>query len=63
MNADVSEVQALVIAAAEARIVLTLVQLAAGAVSRVDSAMAAQAAAEDAMNTDGAEADAHVHSG
>ena len=63
MNADVTEVQALVIATAEARTLLTLVQVAAGAVSRVDSALIAKAAASDAMVAHGAEADALVHSG
>ena len=53
MNADETEVEAQVTATAEARTALTLVQAAAAA-SRVDSVMAAEAAADNAMNADGA---------
>ena len=51
---------------AEASTALTLAQAASApsaSRTRVDSVMAAQAAAEGAMNADGAEAGALVHSG
>jgi hypothetical protein len=54
MNADVTEVRALVIATAEAHTVLTLVWAPAAptapSVSRVDGVMAAEAAADNALN-------------
>ena len=47
-------------ASVEARTVLTLLQVAAAAPSRVDSVMTAHATAEDAMNADATEAQALV---
>ena len=60
LNPDATEAEKQVTAAAEARTVLTLVQAAAAAPSRVDSVMTAQALAEDAMNADATEVQALV---
>ena len=60
MNPDATEAGKQVTASAEARTVLTLVQAAAAALSRVDRVMTAQALAEDAMNADATEVQALV---
>ena len=61
MNADATEVKTHVTAIAEARTVLTLMQLAqAAAARRVESVMTAEVAADNAMNADATEVKADV---
>ena len=60
MNPDATEAEKQVTASAEAHTVLTLVQAAAAAPSRVDNVMVVHAVAEDAMNADATEVQALV---
>ena len=60
MNADATEVQALVTTTAEANTALTLAQAAVASPCRAESIIVAEALAEDAMNADATEVEALV---